>query len=187
MLLIVDNYDSFIYNISHYCESAGAKTRVVRNDAATVDEVLRMADLRGLILSPGPCGPTESELTLALVRPLEGIVPILGVCLGHQAIAHAYGADIVRVPPVHGKTSLIRHHEKDIFDGLPSPLRVARYHSLAAKNVPPCLKATAHTDDGVIMALKHAVFPTYGVQFHPESVASDGGHAIIRNFIKMLA
>jgi len=186
MILIIDNYDSFIYNIAHYCEALGAKVRVARNDAITPDEIIAAAP-SGLIISPGPCSPDDSGVSLRAIRPTEGMFPVLGVCLGHQAIAQAYGANIIRIPPVHGKTSAVTHDGSGLLRGLPLRIRAARYHSLAVDSagLPPCLKATAHTDDGVIMALRHAVFPTYGLQFHPESIASDGGYDIIGNFLEI--
>lgn len=186
MILIVDNYDSFTYNLVHYCQELGASARVMRNDAVMPDAILAMSDVKGVILSPGPCSPNESGVTLAAIRPLEGKLPILGVCLGHQAIAQAYGAEIIRVPPVHGKTSVITHNGTGALRSLPSPMTVARYHSLAVNfaGLPDCLEIAAFTEDGVIMAINHRQFPTFGVQFHPESVVSEYGRDVIANFLR---
>jgi anthranilate synthase component 2 len=184
MLLVIDNYDSFTYNLVHYCQELGAEVAVYRNDALTVSEIADMAP-EAVVISPGPCAPEQSGVSLPLVTAQEGKFPILGVCLGHEAIVQAYGGKIVRVAPVHGKTSLICHDGTDVLADVPSPFRAARYHSLAADpgSMPDCLAVTARTTDGVVMAVRHKMHPTFGVQFHPESIASEYGHDVIRNFL----
>jgi len=187
MLLIIDNYDSFVHNLARYVRRLGQETLVVRNDAITVAQA---AQLRpdAIILSPGPCTPREAGCSLELVRALAGRVPLLGVCLGHQTIAAALGAVIVRAPqPMHGRTSLIDHAGSGLFAGLASPLAVGRYHSLVVDDttLPSELEVTAHTADGVVMALAHRRWPVYGVQFHPESVLTEGGYRILANFLAL--
>ena len=187
MILLIDNYDSFTYNLVHFLGELGAATRVVRNDAVTVEDALAMgAD--AIVLSPGPCDPDKAGICLALIRAAAGRLPILGVCLGHQAIGQAFGGRVVRAPEiVHGKLSPVRHHGEGILQGLASPLTVTRYHSLVVdrQSLPDCLAVTAETEAGLIMGLQHRTLPVHGVQFHPESIASEGGHALLGNFLRL--
>lgn len=185
MILLIDNYDSFVFNLARYVTELGIEADVVRNDAVSVADVIG-AKPDAIILSPGPCTPAESGICVGLVREVSGTIPLLGVCLGHQAIAAAFGATIVRAPePVHGRTSPVSHETTRLFDGLPNPLRVTRYHSLVAdeKSLPNELTVTSRTDDGLVMAFEHREHSTYGVQFHPESVLTEMGHALMRNFL----
>ncbi len=185
MILIIDNYDSFAYNLVHYLGELGAQTVVRRNDTLTAAEALAMKP-SGIVLSPGPCDPDKAGICLELVKAAAGHVPVLGVCLGHQAIAQAFGARIERAPfPMHGKPSDIRHHGGGVFEGLDNPFRAIRYHSLtvAPDSVPDILEVTADTGDGVIMGIAHREFPVHGVQFHPESIASEQGHKLLDNFL----
>ncbi len=187
MFLLIDNYDSFTYNLWHYLGELGAKVEVARNDALTADEALAMAP-EGIVLSPGPCDPDRAGICLELIRKAAGQVPILGVCLGHQAIGQAFGGKVVRAPqPVHGKTSSINHIGTGLFAGLPTPFLATRYHSLVVDRatLPACLEATAWTDDGLIMGLAHRQLNIHGVQFHPESIASEHGHQMLRNFMSL--
>ena len=183
-VLIVDNYDSFTYNLVQYLGELGAEPEVVRNDRATVDELLARGHDR-IVVSPGPCTPNEAGISLEAVRrfPAAG-VPTLGVCLGHQALAQAFGGRVVRHEPVHGKTSPIAHDGRTIFAGLPDPLTVGRYHSLVVEesSVPAALEVSAR-GGGVVMGLRHRELPAEGVQFHPESVLTDEGRALLRNFL----
>lgn len=186
MILLIDNYDSFVFNLARYLEELGCRTRVARNDELTVAEVERLAP-SAIVLSPGPCTPNEAGICIEVVRRLGDRVPILGVCLGHQAIGAAFGAEIIRAPePVHGRISLIRHDAVGLFAGLPNPLRATRYHSLivAAETLSPELRVTAWTEDHLPMALQHSRHPIFGVQFHPESVLTQSGHSILRNFLQ---
>jgi len=182
-VLVIDNYDSFTYNLVQYLGELGAEVEAVRNDRATVDELLDGGYER-CVVSPGPCTPDEAGITLEVVRRLpEAGVPTLGVCLGHQAMAQAFGGRVVLHPPVHGKATTITHDGRTIFSGLPSPLRVGRYHSLVVDpDLPGCLDASA-AGDGVLMGLRHRELPAEGVQFHPESVLTDGGKHLIANFL----
>lgn len=185
MILFIDNYDSFVYNLVHYVEDFGVRTEVHRNDALNVAEALRKKP-GAIILSPGPCTPNEAGICLELLRQAPADLPILGVCLGHQAIGQAYGGDVVRAREImHGKVSDIRHTGGGLFRGLPSPFKATRYHSLAVRRAtfPKCLNVDAETDDGEVMGLSHTSRPVFGVQFHPESIASEHGHAIIANFL----
>ncbi|MBN4016490.1 aminodeoxychorismate/anthranilate synthase component II [Rhodospirillaceae bacterium AH-315-P19] len=187
MFLLIDNYDSFAYNLYHYFGELGAEMEVKRNDALSVDEALAYAP-EGIVISPGPCDPDQAGICLALIRAAAGKVPILGVCLGHQAIAQAMGGDIVRAPvPMHGKVSEIHHRGTDLFQGLPDPFPATRYHSLtvARETLPNCLEVTAEADDGLIMGIAHKELPLYGVQFHPESIASENGHQLLQNFLNL--
>ncbi|NQV28341.1 MAG: aminodeoxychorismate/anthranilate synthase component II [Rhodopirellula sp.] len=187
MILLIDNYDSFVFNLARYVTEQGVEAEVVRNDAVSVSQVID-SNPDAIILSPGPCTPAEAGICVDLVRELQGTIPLLGVCLGHQAIAAAYDAIIVRAPePVHGRISLITHNGRRIFEGLPNPLRVARYHSLVAdpQSMPDELAVTSQTDDGLIMAFEHRQYPTFGVQFHPESILTQMGHQLIRNFLEI--
>jgi len=187
MILLIDNYDSFVHNLARYVRRLGSDTQTVRNDAIDAAGIRRLKPC-AIILSPGPCAPQQAGCTLDVVRELAGEVPILGICLGHQAIAEAFGGRTVRAPvPVHGRTAAITHDAGRLFAGLPSPLTVCRYHSLCAEieTVPTCLKATAHSPDGVVMALEHESLPVFGVQFHPESVLTEGGYRLLANFCSL--
>lgn len=187
MILLIDNYDSFVHNLARYVRRLGSDTQTIRNDAIDAAGIRRMKPC-AIILSPGPCAPQQAGCTLDVVRELAGEVPILGICLGHQAIAEAFGGRTVRAPvPVHGRTANITHDGRKLFEGLPSPLNVCRYHSLCAEieTLPTCLKATAHSPDGVVMALEHESLPVFGVQFHPESVLTEGGYRLLANFCSM--
>ncbi|MEP3233353.1 MAG: aminodeoxychorismate/anthranilate synthase component II [Hyphomicrobiales bacterium] len=183
--LVIDNYDSFTYNLVHYLGELGAELDVRRNDALTADEALALKP-EGIILSPGPCSPNEAGICLELIEKSAGRVPILGVCLGHQSIGQAYGGDIVRSNSLmHGKVSAISHEGISVFKGLNGPVNVTRYHSLTIdpKSVPNDLVVTASADDGTIMGVMHRHHPVHGVQFHPESIASEHGHHMLRNFL----
>ena len=187
MILLIDNYDSFVHNLARYFQRLGQETCVVRNDALSVAHIRRMKPA-AIILSPGPCTPSEAGCSLEVVRQLASEVPILGVCLGHQAIAAALGGKVVRAKePVHGRASLVRHRGEGVFAGLPSPLTVGRYHSLVVEeaSLSPELAVTAWTDDGVVMALAHRQHPVVGVQFHPESILTDGGYELLANFLRL--
>jgi len=187
MLLLIDNYDSFTYNLYHYLGELGAEIRVFRNDAISVEAALALRP-SGIVVSPGPCDPDLAGISLALIQAAKGRCPILGVCLGHQAIAQAFGAVISRAAKVmHGKTSMIHHDGTGLFAGLPSPFRATRYHSLVAEpaTVPEELVVNARTEDGVIMGLRHRQLPIHGVQFHPESIESEHGHAMLKNFLDL--
>ncbi|WP_417457142.1 anthranilate synthase component II [Kordiimonas sp.] len=185
MYILIDNYDSFTYNLYHYLVELGAKVDVVRNDQITVDEVIARKP-KGIIISPGPCTPNEAGICLELIEKTKSDIPIFGVCLGFQSIGQVFGGTVCRAPYVmHGKTSRINHNEKGIFAGLPSPYEATRYHSLIVERstLPECLEVTAETEDGLIMGLQHKDYPLFGVQFHPESIASEHGHAVLKNFI----
>lgn len=185
MYILIDNYDSFTYNLYHYLTDLGVDVAVHRNDQIGLDDISSL-NPSGVIISPGPCTPNEAGICLDLVERFKGDIPMLGVCLGHQSIAQAFGAQIVRAPYVmHGKTSDIHHDGSSVFAGLPSPFVATRYHSLTVEpdNLPDCLKVTAETEDGIIMGLMHKQYPLHGVQFHPESIASENGHALIKNFL----
>ena len=187
MILVIDNYDSFTYNLVHYLNELGGETVVRRNDALSVQDALGMkAD--AVLLSPGPCTPNEAGICLPLLRGAPEDLPILGVCLGHQAIGQAYGGEVVRAKAImHGKTSDIHHDGKGLFKGLPNPFTATRYHSLAVSRdtLPDDLEVTAWTDDGEIMGFQHKSRPVYGVQFHPESIATEGGHQLLANFLDL--
>jgi anthranilate synthase component II len=185
MILVIDNYDSFTYNLVHYVEDLGAETAVFRNDAVTPADILKKKP-KGVILSPGPCTPNEAGVCLEFLRVAPKDLPILGVCLGHQAIGQAYGGEIVSARAImHGKLSEIRHKSRGLFRGLPSPLTATRYHSLAIKRdtFPDVLEIDAETEDGEVMGMHHKERPIFGVQFHPESIASQHGHAMIGAFL----
>ncbi len=187
MLLMLDNYDSFTYNLVQYFGELGEDVQVRRNDQVSVADIAAMKPDR-ICVSPGPCSPAEAGISVELIRHFAGKVPILGVCLGHQAIGAAYGGDIIRARQImHGKVSDITHTGSDVFSGLPSPFVVTRYHSLAVdrNTLPDCLDITAETADGEIMGLRHKTLPVYGVQFHPESVLSEHGHALLKNFLNV--
>lgn len=185
MLLLIDNYDSFTYNLVHFLGELGGETVVHRNDAITVEEALAL-EPDGIVLSPGPCDPDKAGICLDLIDAAAGKVPILGVCLGHQAIGQAFGGKVVRAPELmHGKTSEISHSGLGVMADLPSPIRMTRYHSLTVErdSLPDCLEVTAETGNGMIMGLRHRRLPIHGVQFHPESIASEQGHKLLGNFI----
>jgi len=186
-ILVIDNYDSFTWNLVHYLEEIGAQTQVVRNDDITVDEALARA-FDGIVLSPGPCTPNEAGICVELVQRAPEDLPILGVCLGHQSIGAAEGGDIVTAKEIrHGKISDIRHDGGPLFEGLPETYQVVRYHSLAIHpdQLPDTLIADAFTADGEIMAVRHKTRPVFGVQFHPESILTEHGHALLRNFLNL--
>ena len=188
MLLLLDNYDSFTYNLFHYLGELGAKVQVRRNDALSAEEALALGP-EAIVISPGPCDPDRAGISLDLVTAAAGRCPVLGVCLGHQAIAQAFGGRIVRAPTImHGKVSVIEHDGRGILAGLPSPFAATRYHSLIAEpeSLPECLEVTARTPDGVIMAIQHREYPLYGVQFHPESIETEHGHRLLGNFLARL-
>ncbi len=185
MYVLIDNYDSFTYNLLHFMGEEGAEMTVRRNDAVTIDQALALGD-QGIVLSPGPCDPDQAGICLELITAAAGQRPILGVCLGHQAIGQAFGGRVIRAPtPMHGKISPIHHHGTGVFEGLPSPFQATRYHSLMVdrNGLPDCLEVTAETEDGLIMGLAHKEYPISGIQFHPESIASEHGHAILGNFL----
>jgi len=186
-LLMIDNYDSFTYNLVQYFGELGEDVHVARNDQITLDEIEALAPDR-ICVSPGPCSPAEAGISVALIQRFAGRTPILGVCLGHQAIGAAYGGRIIRArEQMHGKTSSVTHTGSDVFRDLPSPFVVTRYHSLAVERatLPDCLAITAETPDGEIMGLRHKTLPVYGVQFHPESILSEYGHDLLRNFLTL--
>jgi anthranilate synthase component 2 len=185
MLLLIDNYDSFTYNLYQFLCELGADVNVVRNDKITVAEIERLAPDQ-IVISPGPCTPAEAGISVELVRRLGGRIPILGVCLGHQAIGEAYGGRVIRAPKVmHGKTAPINHGGAGVLAGLPAPFTATRYHSLIVErdSLPDCLEVTAESDDGLIMALRHREHPVEGVQFHPESILTEHGHALLKTFL----
>lgn len=193
MILLIDNYDSFVYNLARYVGELGRDRHVVRNDAITTGAIAAIDGGMGpeaIILSPGPCTPDESGICMDIIRRFAGAIPILGVCLGHQCIAQVYGHPVVRGQrPVHGSSSMIRHDGRGLFTGLPNPMEVGRYHSLIMQGGEPGrdvygpLNVTARTADGVVMALEHEVRPVYGVQFHPESILTPHGHKLLENFL----
>jgi anthranilate synthase/aminodeoxychorismate synthase-like glutamine amidotransferase len=187
-VLVLDSYDSFVYNLVQYLGELGADPLVYRNDVLTVEQALDL-EPDAVLLSPGPGRPEDAGIMCALVPAVaERGIPVLGVCLGHQGIGHVYGAAVVRAPELmHGKTSVIRHHDTGVFAGLPSPLTATRYHSLVLDpaTIPACLEVTATTDDGIIMGVRHRELPIEGVQFHPESILTAAGHDLLRNFLAM--
>jgi len=186
MILLLDNYDSFTFNLYHFLGDLGAVVEVRRNDSLSVTEALAMQP-EAIVLSPGPCTPNEAGISLALIAAAaDRRLPLMGVCLGHQAIGQAFGGRVVRAPaPVHGKVWEVTHGGTDLFAGLPSPFRATRYHSLVVEDLPDCLAATARTPDGLVMGLAHRDLPVWGVQFHPESIASEHGHDLLRNFLAL--
>lgn len=187
MLLMIDNYDSFTYNIVQYLGELGEDVRVFRNDKITIREIEEMAPER-IVISPGPCTPREAGISIEVIRHFAGKVPILGVCLGHQSIGAAFGGEIIRAPRLmHGKTSMIYHDGKTIFEALPNPFEATRYHSLIIKKetLPECLEITAWTDQGEIMGVRHREFVIEGVQFHPESILTKVGKDLLRNFLRL--
>ncbi|ODT72983.1 MAG: aminodeoxychorismate/anthranilate synthase component II [Pelagibacterium sp. SCN 63-23] len=185
--LVIDNYDSFTYNLVHFLGELGADITVRRNDKITLEEIADMAP-EAIVLSPGPCTPNEAGICLAVIDRFKGEIPMLGVCLGHQAMGQALGGDVVRAPSLfHGKTSRINHSGKGIFRGLNAGFEATRYHSLIVKadTLPDVLEVTATTEDGLIMGMQHKSLPIHGVQFHPESIASENGHALLQNFLNI--
>ena len=189
MILLIDNYDSFTFNLVHYLGGLGAKVAVYRNDKIGVEDALA-CEPDAIVLSPGPCTPNDAGICLDLIEQASSKVPIFGVCLGHQAIGQVFGGQVVRAPvPVHGKLSVIRHSAEGVFRGVNGPFHATRYHSLIVdrKNLPQDIVVTAETDDHLIMGLRHRTFPVHGVQFHPESIASEHGHLILRNFLDIAA
>ncbi len=187
MLLMIDNYDSFTYNLVQYLGELGEEVKVVRNDEMTVDE-LKALKAERIVVSPGPCTPNEAGVSLELISRMAGKVPILGVCLGHQAIGQAFGGRVVHAKTLmHGKVSRIHHSGRGVFEGLPTPYEATRYHSLAIERdtCPAELEVTAWTEDGEIMGVRHRSLPVEGVQFHPESILTQHGHALLRNFLKL--
>jgi anthranilate synthase/aminodeoxychorismate synthase-like glutamine amidotransferase len=185
MLIVIDNYDSFTYNLVQYFGELGAEPKVFRNDAITLDELAALEPAR-LVISPGPGDPADGGISNSAILRFSGQVPVLGVCLGHQCLGAVYGGTVRRAPRLmHGKTSAIYHDGAGLFAGLPSPFEATRYHSLIVEEpLPPCLEVTARTSEGEIMGLRHKDFPTYGVQFHPESILTGEGHRILRNFVE---
>lgn len=189
MLLMIDNYDSFTYNIVQYFGELGQDVRVYRNDAITVGEIARL-NPSYLVISPGPCAPQQAGISLAAIREFAGKIPLLGVCLGHQSIGEAFGGRVVHAKQLmHGKTSPVHHNDKGVFKGLPNPVICTRYHSLAIEreSLPECLEITAWTDDGEIMGVRHKTLAVEGVQFHPESILTQHGHDMLKNFLEEYA
>ncbi|MBU3182233.1 anthranilate synthase component II [Clostridium psychrophilum] len=188
MILIIDNYDSFTYNLYQYVGELYKDVKVLRNDKFTI-EGLKKLPLEGIIISPGPGRPENAGLSVEVIKAFEGAIPIMGICLGHQTIGYAYGGKIIKAPEImHGKTSIINHNEKGLFSGLKDNLKIMRYHSLIVEkfSLPKSLEITAQTKDGLIMAIKHKDFQIYGLQFHPESIFSEGGKEIIKNFVEVI-
>jgi anthranilate synthase component 2 len=189
MIVLIDNYDSFTFNLFHYLGSLGAEVVVHRNDKIAPDAVLA-ADPDAIVLSPGPCTPKDAGICIGLIERASATIPMMGVCLGHQAIGEAFGGNVVRAPtPVHGKLSDVQHEGRGVFHGINGPFRATRYHSLVVDrpSLPAGLEVTAETGDGLIMGLSHAELPVHGVQFHPESIASEHGHRILKNFLDLAA
>ena len=186
MILLLDNYDSFTYNLAQYLGELGCEVEVHRNDKISVEEIARRKPER-IVISPGPCTPLEAGISIELIQRLAGRFPILGVCLGHQALGAAFGGKVIRAPKLfHGKTSEIHHDNKGVFRKLPRPFTATRYHSLIVEreSLPQSLEVTAETEDGIIMGLQHKTKPIHGVQFHPESIASEHGHTLLKNFLE---
>jgi anthranilate synthase component II len=187
MFLLIDNYDSFTYNLFHFLGELGAEVEVRRNDAIAASAAVEMHP-QGIVMSPGPCDPDRAGICLELIAAAAGRVPLLGVCLGHQAIGQAFGGKVVRAnAPMHGKLSAVHHDGRGVFAGLPSPFEATRYHSLVVEraSLPEVLEVAAETEDGIVMGLRHTELPIHGVQFHPESIASEHGHALLQNFLKL--
>jgi anthranilate synthase component II len=187
MILMIDNYDSFTYNLVQYLGELGAEVKVVRNDGITLDAIAALSPEK-IVISPGPCTPNEAGISVPLVERFAGRIPILGVCLGHQSIGQAFGGRIVHAKTLmHGKTSQITHTNGGVFSGLPSPYRATRYHSLVIERetLPDCLEVTASSDDGEIMGVRHKTMTVEGVQFHPESIETEHGHRLLKNFLEM--
>ncbi|HEV09549.1 MAG TPA: aminodeoxychorismate/anthranilate synthase component II, partial [Sulfurihydrogenibium azorense] len=188
MILMIDNYDSFTYNIVQYFYQLGQEVIVKRNDEITLEDIKNMEGIDAIVISPGPCTPNEAGISIDVIKEFKGIYPILGVCLGHQSIGQAFGAKIVKAKCLmHGKTSNIYHNEKGLFEGIPNPFKAVRYHSLVIdeKTLPEDIEITARSDDGEIMAIEHKKYPIWGVQFHPESILTEYGLKLLENFIKL--
>jgi len=188
MLLMIDNYDSFTYNLVQYLGELGEEVKTFRNDAISIDEIKSLAPKR-IMISPGPCTPNEAGISLEVIQEFAGKLPLMGVCLGHQSIGQALGGKIVHAKSImHGKTSMVTHTNEGVFQNLPSPFQVTRYHSLVIEkeSVPDCLEVTAWTDDGEIMGVRHKEYLVEGVQFHPESILTEHGHALLENFLKIV-
>jgi anthranilate synthase component 2 len=186
MILMIDNFDSFTYNLVQYFGELGAEVKVVRNNVLSLEDIERLAPAQ-IVISPGPCTPNEAGISLAAIRRFAGAIPILGVCLGHQALGQAFGGKVVRAKRVmHGKLSSVRHDGVGVFAGLPASLAVTRYHSLAVEreSLPECLEVSAQSEDGEIMGLRHRTLPLEGVQFHPEALLTEHGHAMLKNFLQ---
>ncbi|RAP73276.1 aminodeoxychorismate/anthranilate synthase component II [Paenibacillus montanisoli] len=189
MILVIDNYDSFTYNLVQYLGELGEEVVVKRNDEISLDEIAALAPDH-ILISPGPCSPNEAGISLALIERFKGVIPIFGVCLGHQSIGQAFGGEVVRAEKLmHGKTSQIYHDGRSVFEGIPSPYTATRYHSLIVKKetLPDCLEISAQTEEGEIMGLRHKEYLIEGVQFHPESIITENGHKLLRNFLNMRA
>ena len=187
-ILLIDNYDSFTYNLVHYLSALGAQVEVIRNNVMSVTDIIGKKTA-GIVISPGPCTPNEAGVCLELIQEAAGKIPLLGVCLGHQAIGQVFGGKVVRAPYVmHGKTSTMHHTNQGLFKHIPNPFIATRYHSLIVEraSLPDSLEITAQTEDKLIMGLQHKTLPVHGVQFHPESIASEHGHALLKNFLEML-
>lgn len=187
MITLIDNYDSFTWNLYHFLGELGAETVVHRNDQISVGQVLS-SGTDGIVLSPGPCTPDDAGICLELVEAAKDKLPLFGVCLGHQSLGQVFGADVVRAPDLmHGKVSTVEHYGHPLFEGIPSKFQATRYHSLTIEpnSMPDCLEVTARSDDGVIMGISHRELPMHGVQFHPESIASEYGHKLLGNFLKL--
>jgi para-aminobenzoate synthetase component II len=187
MVLVIDNYDSFTYNLVQYLGELKVDLQVYRNDEITLEKINELKPER-ILVSPGPCSPRESGLSNAIIKEFGGKLPVFGVCLGHQCIGHTFGADVVvNFRMMHGKTSMIKHNGKDLFEGMPNPFPATRYHSLVIKRdtLPDCLEVTAETEEGEIMGVKHKTLPIWGVQFHPESILTENGRTIMANFLKL--
>jgi len=185
-ILVIDNYDSFTFNLVQYLGELGEEPIIYRNDQISIDEIRDLAPTR-IVISPGPCTPDDAGISMQVIRQFSGILPIFGVCLGHQSIAQVFGGSVIRAPRLmHGKTSPIEHHQQDIFAGLPTPFIATRYHSLIVDEpLPDCLVRTAWTAEGELMGLRHQEHPTFGVQFHPESILTEHGHQILKNFLEV--
>jgi anthranilate synthase/aminodeoxychorismate synthase-like glutamine amidotransferase len=189
MVLVIDNYDSFTYNLVQYLGELNVKMEVHRNDQITIDQARELKPER-ILVSPGPCSPKESGLSNDIIRTFGKEIPVFGVCLGHQCIGHTFGASVVvNYRMMHGKTSMVKHNEKELFEGMPNPFAATRYHSLVIQreSMPDCLEVTAETDEGEIMGVRHKELPIWGVQFHPESILTESGRQIMKNFLKLQA
>ena len=188
MLLMIDNYDSFVYNLVRYFEELDEEIIVYRNDKITIEEIKKL-DISGIVISPGPKNPKKAGISLEILEEFKGVMPILGICLGHQCIGHYFKGNIIKgEKPIHGKISYIKHNGEGLFKNIQTPLRVTRYHSLVIdrESIPPCLEITSETEDKVIMGVKHKEYPIYGVQFHPEAEMTEEGHDILHNFINIV-
>ncbi|MDB4777989.1 aminodeoxychorismate/anthranilate synthase component II [bacterium] len=187
MILVIDNYDSFVHNLARYFRQLGLETKVVRNDKITIDEI-QLLSPSAIVISPGPCTPNEAGCSLEVVRKLGHLIPTLGVCLGHQVIIQVFGGDVVPAPaPIHGRSTSISHVQKAVFENVPSPFTVGRYHSLIgdSASIPSCLSVTAETSEGIVMAVSHREHPIVGLQFHPESILTEHGYLLLRNFAQL--